>query len=123
MNNLPDEEKKIRILRVVRSDSIKNKEKDWSNLYPDAKEVGRGLIENEGVLTNVIIRYYVYKRPRFEKLRYFAEVFVTEKEKFILDGTDIFSLVQYVTDEVWPIIQCRKKIKKSNNTTLRLVKK
>lgn len=110
---------KFKSLRIVKSNRIK---KNWSVRYSEVKEVGRGILEEEGILSNIIVRYYSYKKSRFEKTRYFAEVIIGKEEKFILDGIDLEPLVQYVTDTAWPIIQCRKKNKKISNIAIKLVK-
>ena len=97
--------------------------KDWSVPYLNVKEVGRGILQNEKKLTDIIIRYYSYDSSRFEKTRYFAEILGSEKEKFILDSANLDSLIEYVTNSVWPIFQCRKKIKFINKKKFKLVKK
>ncbi len=112
-------QKKIGHLRLVKSEpAIK---KDWSIPYSDVKEVGRGILQNDGKLTNIIIRYFSYEKLRFEKQRYFAEVNICKDEKFIVDGTDLDMLVQYVTDSAWSIIQCRIKFKIINSKNLKLL--
>ena len=114
-------EKQIRSLRLVKSKSMDKK--DWSVPYLNVKEVGRGILQNEKKLTDIIIRYYSYDSFRFEKTRYFAEILGSEKEKFILDSANLDSLIEHVTDVAWPIFQCRKKIKFINNKKFTLIKK
>lgn len=111
---------KKKIFRIVTVDS--SHKMDWSISYPGVVEAGRGILECEGKLTDIIIRYYSYQRLRFEKIRHFAEINITKKDKFILDGMELIPLVQHITEVAWPIIECRKKMKKCN-TNLKLVKK
>lgn len=120
MDTVSQKNNKFRNLCLVKSESeIK---KDWSIPYPGAKEVGRGVLENNGKLTNIVIRYFSYVSFRIEKNHFFAEVNINEKEKFIIDGANLETLIQDVTDVVWPIAQCRRKIKAISNTKIRIVK-
>ena len=114
-------EKQNRSLRLVKSKSMEKK--DWSVPYLNVKEVGRGLLQNEKKITDIIIRYYSYDSSRFEKTRYFAEVQGSESEKFILDCANLESLIEHVTNVALPIFQCRKKIKFINNKKFKLVNK
>ncbi len=112
------EGRKYKHLTVVKP---KPMEIDWSSVpYPGCEEAGRAAFEYDGEILGVIVRYFSCQRMRFEKERYFAEVTINNKERFIIDGIEQDSLIQHITDITWPILESRKKLRQAKTKLKRI---
>ena len=107
------EGKKYRHWHVVKDEGPQVR--DWTVPYSGVEESGRGVLEYDKEITNIVIRYFKYDAPRFEQIRHFAEVSIKGNDKFIIDGIDEEELAQHITDIAWDVIQCRKKMKLANS--------